>query len=223
MFSLIEEPPAKRIVQTAIPCRRGVGGVSLLETFVLIAGSQIVGTTRAFEFGTFLGATTLNLALNLPARGKVFTLDLSESDAHRALQDVADAPLTETHLAAKSSLDFAGTAVAHKVKTLTGDSKNFDFSKWHSSMDLVFVDGGHDVATVKSDTENALRLVRRDKASCIFWHDYGNRDYGALTSYLDELSQSLVLVHIQDTMLCAWFHDPGDRFLPRLVWRTPSI
>src|SRR5262245_41486571 len=172
MFSLLEEPPRERIVQTAIPYRRGVGGVSLLETFLLIAGSRIVRTTRAFEFGTFLGATTLNLAMNLPPKGKVFTLDLGESDASRAVQDIADAPLTETHLASKSALDFAGTTVARKIGTLTGDSKEFNFSKWHSSMDLVFVDGGHDVATVKSDTENALRLVRRDKPSCIFWHDY---------------------------------------------------
>jgi len=49
MFSLIEESPGERIVQTAIPCRRGVGGVSLLETFLLIAGSRIVGTTRALS------------------------------------------------------------------------------------------------------------------------------------------------------------------------------
>src|SRR5215813_8888831 len=163
MFSLIGDPPGERIVQTAIPCRRGVGGVNLLETFLLIAGSRIVGTTRAFEFGTFLGATTLNLALNLPARGRVFTLDLGESDAPGAVQDVADAPLTQTHLASKSSLDFAGTGAARKVTTLSGDSTSLDFSKWHSSIDLVFVDGGHDVATVKSATENALRLVRRDK------------------------------------------------------------
>jgi hypothetical protein len=72
-------------------------------------------------------------------------------------------------------------------------------------MDFVFVDGGHDFDTVKSDTENAFQLVRRDGQACIAWHDYGNPKYPELTSYMDQLGKELDLLQVGDTMLCFWF------------------
>ena len=71
----------------------------------------------------------------------------------------------------------------------------------------VFIDGGHDFATVKSDTENAFQLVRTDRPSCVLWHDYRNPEYSGLTFYLEELSKETDIFHIEDTMLCAWFND----------------
>src|ERR1700722_2685476 len=127
LFNLIQGPPPERIIHTAIPSRRGAGGVSLLEMFLMVADSRIVEAKRLFEFGTFLGSTTLNLVLNVPDDSQLFTLDLGEHDAGGAKQDTADASLTEIHLAAKS-LDFQGSPVANKIKTLTGNSITFDFS-----------------------------------------------------------------------------------------------
>jgi hypothetical protein len=60
LFTLIEAPPSERIAHVQIPPRRGAGGVSLLETFLIVAATQIVTARRIFEFGTFLGSTTLN-------------------------------------------------------------------------------------------------------------------------------------------------------------------
>jgi len=216
-FALIDAPPAERIVQAALPHRRGIGGVSLLEMFLIIAASRIVDARHVFEFGTFLGSTTLNLALNVPEDGAVFTLDLGEQQAEEAKQDVADAPLTGIHLAAKSGLDFVGSPVESKITTLTGNSTIFDFSRWNQSVDLVFIDGGHDFVTVKSDSENAFRMASKKKPSCVLWHDYRNRDYQDLTSYLDGLSEKRQLVHVEDTMLCAWFNDPHDRIWSNLL------
>jgi predicted O-methyltransferase YrrM len=217
LFTALESPPAERVVQAALPFRRAAGGLTLLEMFVAIAANRIVQAKQVFEIGTFLGSTTLNLALNIPDDGTVYTLDLDKECAADAKQDVADAPLTEIHLASRSSLDFAGSAVESKIRTLTGDSTKFDFSRWNGSIDLVFIDGGHDVATVTSDTENALQIARKDKASCVLWHDYRNRDYSGLTYYLDQLSRQIPLVHIEDTMLCAWFNDPDRSIWPRLL------
>lgn len=217
IFTLIEAPPPERIVQAALPCRPAAGGVSLLEMFLIIAASQVVGAKRVFEFGTFLGSTTLNLALNIPEDGAVFTLDLDERHAREAKQDAADAPLTEIHLASRSSLDFVGSPVEQKIKTITGDSTTFDFSNWEGSVELAFIDGGHDSVTVKSDSKNALRMACKNKPSCVLWHDYGNPDYSGLTFYLDELSQQLQLAHIGDTMLCVWFNDPKNYIWPRLL------
>jgi len=211
-----ETPPAERIVHAALPQRRAAGGVTLLETFIILASCRIVNAARIFEIGTFLGNTTLNLALNVPEHGRIFTLDLDEAGATHIQQDTADAPLTEVHLAYQTSLDFFDTPVAHKVEILVGNSTTFDFSPWEGSIDAVYIDGGHDARTLRCDTENALRLVRPNRASCILWHDFGNRDYEGLTHYLNELSRSMNIFHIEDTMLCVWFNDPRNCILPLL-------
>lgn len=211
VFTLVDASLSARIVRIPIPSRRGLGGISLLETFLLVAASKIVDATRIFEFGTFMGSTTLNLALNLPDDARIFTLDLDAMHAEAAQQHPADAPLTRMHLEAENALDFSESPVSSKINTLKGDSTNFDFSPWEGSIDLCFIDGGHDVPTATSDTENALRIVRKDAPSCIVWHDYHNWEYAGLTQYLDELSQRLEIFHVEDTMLCVWFNDScGD-------------
>ena len=217
IFQMIEAQPAERIAKVPIPSHRGAGGLTLLETFLTIAAAQIVTARRVFEFGTYLGTTTLNLALNTPDDSEIFTLDLDEQHAEDLSQDAADAPLTKSHFSAARSLDFLQSPVRKKIKTLSGDSTKFDFSRWKGSMDLIFVDGGHDLATVTSDTRNALDMVDSGKPSCILWHDYSNPQYPALTGYLDEVSERLQIIHIEDTMLCVWLNDPCHSIGPRLL------
>jgi hypothetical protein len=217
LFTLVEALPGDRVVNVTLPSRRGLGGTSLLETMLILAGTRIVKARRVFEIGTFLGSNTLNMAMNIPDDGEIFTLDLDEQHATGVHQHSADAPLTQIHLASQSSLDFSGTAVAPKINTLIGNSTTFDFSAWKRSIDFVFIDGGHDYATVKSDTENAIELAVLDKPSCIMWHDYRSWEYPALTCYLDEFSEEHPIIHIQDTTLCAWFNDPSDLIVTRLL------
>ena len=188
-----------------------------METFVIAAALRIVDARSVFEFGTYFGSTTLNLALNIPEEGRVFTLDLDECEAAAVKQHPADVQFTRTHLASKKALDFLGNPVESKIKMLSGDSTEFDFSPWEGSIDLCFIDGGHDVTTATCDTENALRMVRKDAPSCIVWHDYHNWDYAGLTHYLDELSQRLNIFHVEDTMLCVWFNDCAEAIRHRLL------
>ena len=216
IFTLIDSPPGQRIVNVTIPSRRGTGGTSLLETLLIITGSRIVEAHRAFDIGTYLGSNTFNLALNMPADAEIFTLDLDEQAAAEMEQHPADAPLTQTHLAVRD-LDFVGSPVAERIRTLAGNSMTFDFSSWKQAIDFVFIDGGHDFLTVKADTENALAMAAREKPSCIMWHDYRNVEYRDLTNYLEGLSERLEIFHVEDTMLCAWFNDPSGSIVPRLL------
>lgn len=217
IFTLLEAPASERIVSVALPSRRGTGGTSLLETMLIIAAARIVNARRVFEIGTFLGGNTLNMALNLPDDARIFTLDLDEQHAVDVKQLPEDAPLTQLHLASQSSLDFAGTSVAGKISTLVGNSTTFDFSAWRNSVDLSFIDGGHDFATVKSDTENAFGMASVERPSCILWHDYRSWEYPALTCYLDDLAKEQKIFHVEDTTLCAWFNDPNGSIVPRLM------
>ena len=216
IFTLIEAPQRERVAHVMLPIRRAAGGTSLLETFLIVAGIRIVEARRVFEFGTFLGSNTFNMALNTPDDASIFTLDLDEQQAARASQQLEDIPLTKLHLASKSSLDFAGSSAAGKVKPLIGNSTTFDFSPWKGSVDFSFIDGGHDLTTAKSDTENALQMAVSEKLSCIMWHDYRNHDYPELTCYLEDLARGTEIFHIEDTMLCIWFNDPNSSILPRL-------
>jgi hypothetical protein len=215
VFASLEVPGPDRIASVQIPLPRA-GGVRLLETFVMVAAMRIVAARRVFEFRTLFGSTTLNLALNVPEEGEVFTLDLDEDQAAAAKQHPADVEFIRTHLASQSRLDFLGSAVSGKITALSGDSTKFDFRPWADSIDLVFIDGGHDVATAKSDTESALQMARKDRPSCTLWHDYRNWDYPGLTQYLEELSHRLDMFCVEDTMLCVWFNDSAESIRRRL-------
>jgi len=202
-YRLFTMVPGDRMLHVPIPARPGLGGVSLLETFLLLSAAKIVSARRVFEFGTFLGTTTLNFALNLPEDASIYTLDLDAEARRGLMQDVADAPLTDIHLTSRP--DFSGKEVAHKITTLTGNSISFDFSPWVRSVDMVFIDGGHDLVTVRSDSENAFAMARESGPACVAWHDYGNPEYPDLTQYLDSLPEELL--HVEDSMLCLWFRN----------------
>ena len=84
----------------------------------------------------------------------------------------------------------------NNVIQLYGDSTKFDFSKIDFSMALI--DGGHDYHTVKSDTLNLIRYIK--KPGWIFWHDYDViNDVGKC---LTEISNKLKIDWIKNTRLC---------------------
>ncbi|MGA7522446.1 MAG: class I SAM-dependent methyltransferase [Acidobacteriaceae bacterium] len=217
IFTALPGSLHERYATIPIPPRRGYGGVSMLEAFLLIASCKLVNAKRLFEFGTFMGSTTLALALNSPADATVTTFDLGVAASGQQHQD--DAPLTALHLASKDSLDFMGSPVAHKVTALTGDSLTYDFSARRGTMNWIFVDGGHDLACIKADTENAFRMIDPDKPACIAWHDYRNSesDYAEMSGYLEDLATKKPVFHVADTMLCFWFNDPDGKITPSFV------
>jgi hypothetical protein len=198
LFQLVKEPPSGRVASLMIPARRAAGGTTLLETMLLIAACRAVNARRVFEFGTFMGTNTFNLALNVPQDGEILTLDLPDESF---VQHDADLPFAKAHLTTQV-LDFEGSCVEGRIRRLRGNSRTFDFSPWRSAIDLAFIDGGHDAETVRSDTESALMMAARDKTSGIVWHDYGNADYPELTEYLNTLAKEHPVIHIEDTMLC---------------------
>lgn len=196
IFDLLPEPVSERIVQIKIPHRTECW---LLETFLLISAMRIVKAKRIFEFGTFRGATTLNLALNAPLGGDIFTFDLLAEDSVE--QDALHAEITRQHFA-QEKMEFEQFPTAATVHRVGGNSLEFDFSEYYRSMDLVFVDGGHDRRTIAADTSNALKMAPH---GCVVWHDYGNPDYPDVKQYLDAFS--IPLFHVEDSRMVFWFGD----------------
>ena len=153
----------------------------------LLTIARLVAATNAkslFEFGTFDGRTTLNLAMNAGADAKVWTLDLPASAA-----ESTSAPLHphETQYAMKdaSGVRYRGTVAESRITQLYGDSGTFDFTAFAKSIDLAFVDGSHAYSYVINDSLHAIEMVR--PGGTILWHDYARWD--DVTRALDDLKR----------------------------------
>lgn len=129
--------------------------------------------TRIFEFGTFLGTTTLILSSNAPADAEVFTLDISEKPDRMSEADCLFCNSETVGAAFRGEGDDKNTKIAAaKITQLWGDSLTYDFSPYYRSMDLVFVDGGHEYEVVLSDLRNASKMLRDPYYGVIFVHDF---------------------------------------------------
>lgn len=108
------------------------------------------------EIGSWRGESLANLS---PVCNRCFSISLSD-DEMRAFG------LSEEVIRMQRFYSRNLSNVEH----LTGDSTKFDFSTI-GNFDLIFVDGDHRYEAVKSDTENAFKLLKNER-SIIVWHDY---------------------------------------------------
>lgn len=74
------------------------------------------------------------------------------------------------------------------INHIEANSINYDFNQLNEKFDVIFIDGDHSYRGVKSDTENAFKLLR-DKRSVIIWHDCGDGyegfNYEVISAILD--------------------------------------
>lgn len=199
LFDLLSPEIPERLVQIKLPFRTEN---YLIETALLLAAGKIVGARRIFEFGTFRGATTLNLALNFPG-AEIFTFDLAPELAGSVKQDHYHAAISRQHFET-DTMEFNSAKHGARIQRIEDESLRFDSSQYHGSMDLVFVDGGHDHATLDADTRNAFLMAPN---GCIAWHDYDNPEYPDVKQFLDALNKPVF--HVEESRMCFWFASPS--------------
>lgn len=157
-----------------------------------------------FEIGTFVGYTSLHMALNTLEQSRIYTLDLPADDRSTALHTTTiDQKLIGADL---DRVVFEGNVAGEKVQRLYGDSATFDFSAWHGRVDLFFIDGAHSYEYVKSDTLNALRCCK--PGSVIVWHDYGRIEQDGVTRWLHEFSRETAGVYAVPNGSLAFYQIP---------------
>jgi len=78
-----------------------------------------------------------------------------------------------------------------------GNSLYFDFLPYYGKMDLVFIDGNHNLPFIKSDTKNAIRML--NKNGIIIWHDYYGIPGEKVDDYLIRISNDYTIFRIKDT------------------------
>lgn len=164
------------------------GNISELELLVVASLIARRKPEACFEIGTFDGRTTLNLATNTSPSCRIYTLDLPPGELGKTAHDVACGD--ENFIVKETSGSrFSGTSWAGQITQLFGDSATFDFTPYEGKMDVVFVDGAHSAAYVKSDTAVALRLLKPE-GGLILWHDYSSYYWKNLTVAMNELYSS---------------------------------
>jgi predicted O-methyltransferase YrrM len=164
-------------VVTLGPLKAEEHNTSEYELVCLASLVKAGGVKRVFEIGTFDGRSTRAMAMNLPSGGKLLTLNLPPGEERNA----AGVRNVDSTLNTKvtSGFRFLGTPEAARIDQLFGDSATFDFSPHAGQMDLVFIDGSHELDYVTSDTAAALRLIK-PSGGWIVWHDaslYGVAPY----------------------------------------------
>jgi len=185
-----------------------IGGMTLLESAVLVSLARLSEAKEIFEFGTYMGATSVLLAANSRDDAHVTTLDIdasgfeAEEKRDENLRDATDNDnfLRRQHKAVGAVyVDRAEPDVRRKISRIFHDSRRLDVTQFMGRFDQIFIDGGHDWDTIKSDTEKALLMAKKD--AIIVWHDYRSKIHLDVTRYVDFFSANRRIVHVQDTML----------------------
>lgn len=196
-----------------------IGGMTLLESSVLVSLCKLLDPRRLFEFGTFLGASTLLLAENTHDDARIFTLDMGADAAERGdgalpaasgtagLDILGRGDHNDSYLRGQYQqrgavcIARASEQTRRKVQQLHQDSRTLnpaahDFVR---AFDYVLIDGGHDLETIAADTANAERMIRED--AVILWHDYRSSIHADVTEFMAEYSAPGPLYHVEHTLL----------------------
>lgn len=213
LFQAIEQrfPEQNNSFKVNIPTSE-IGGMTLLESSILVSLIKLFDCRSLFEFGTFMGATTLLLAENSSVDATVTTVDIPADgarvgtgfDASKILQD---GDSNDDYLRERFSnqgarcMARADKAAQAKVTQILQDSTTLDVSKQDlvGCFDFVFVDGGHDYLTVAKDTENAYRMVRKN--AVLVWHDFESNIHADVTRFLTQHCRDRLIFHVEHTML----------------------
>ncbi len=188
------------------------GNVNLLESIALAYIVQTMNPKRIFEFGTFDGFSTYHLAMNSSENAVIYTLDLADSNLHNSeyfrsssiIEHHADLATYDEMLRRGVGVEYKVSSSGYKVKQLVGDSLRSDFSEFKGNIDLCFIDGGHSLECIRSDTANALDMIV--DGGIIIWHDF-NIQHRDIYSFLIGFSQNHKLWHLKDTRLAFYVHN----------------
>lgn len=170
-----------------------------METQILSALVCYFVPNNIFEIGTYNGFTTFHFAVNSPPECTIYTLDLPPGFDENALHGYSYDDL----MVVKLSMEHANDRIFHKypekskIRELFGDSSSFDFSPYAGKMDLIFIDGNHSYDFVKSDTENALKMLSEN--GVIIWHDYDYIIHKDIFRYLNQFSKTHAVYAIPHT------------------------
>lgn len=204
-----------------------IGGMTLLECSVHVCLCKLLKPKKLFEFGTYLGATTLLLAENTDNDAEIVSVDLEPDQVMDSLSDINQNNLDilkndldndnflRLNFAEKGPICIKNSSedILKKVTQIYQDSTLIDVDKqgYKNKFDYIFIDGGHDLETIRSDTSKSLQMIKDN--GVILWHDFNSKIHGDVTKFLNEYSQDNTIYHVENTMIAfQLFGDYGKNF-----------
>ena len=195
------------VEQAAIRLERFLGqwgNISVEEVCKICLIVSWLRPGRVFEFGTYNGMTTLQIALNAPADCLIYTLDVDPTSDEASRLEIGE---IDGFLAQKAGgfvavvgEYFSGSPQSERIRQILVDSLEFDATPLANTVDFVFVDAGHTYPYVKSDSQKALEMLTPN--GVIVWHDYLQLLHPDVTQFLVELeSQGHRIQHLRGTNL----------------------
>lgn len=177
------------------------GNISVEAVCKIALITKFLKPKKIFEFGTYNGMTTLQLALNAPKDYQVYTLDLPENASTKiplSKLDTLVAKHFKQKFGTKTGSYFANRKDVRIIQILK-DSADFDPSPFNNSVDLIFIDAAHDYKNKKNDSEKAFFMLK--KRGVIIWDNYADVGNPDVTKYLYHLSVHKKIYHLKNTML----------------------
>lgn len=172
------------------------GSMTIEEIYSVAVIVKQLNPNSVFEFGTFIGVTTLQIALNSDKRAKIFTLNLSSTE-DETKYSIGHTEEEKNLPKLQPGNRFENSEVSNKIEQLYGDSAEYNFSDYYDKMDFILVDASHEYNYVKSDTLNSFKMLKQ--GGTIVWHDYPNAP--GVYNYLNDLAKEMKIYHIKDTHL----------------------
>jgi len=209
IFKFIEETSKGPVNMNFYIPSSEIGSLTTLECSILISLIKIFNPKSIFEFGTFLGYSTSLLLKNSDESCKVFSIDLgndinasnidyskilSNDEVNDAYLKIIQSKLGPTYIQQEMA---AGN---DRLKLLYGNSMEIDTKslQLYKNMNFVFIDGGHDFETIKSDTNKAYEMI---DSGIIIWHDYSSKIHTDVTEFLNIHCKNRRIFHVENTML----------------------
>lgn len=147
------------------------GGLTIQELVSILGICSIYPSGNLLEIGSFRGRTALNIIHNFPDL-KTFTFDLPDQlDNDKDLKyNLVESDKAQAFHHKKKELKIKYKDYFSKINSLEGDSATYDFSKYNDFFDIIIVDGSHKYENVVIDSENAIKMIKKN--GYIIWHDY---------------------------------------------------
>jgi predicted O-methyltransferase YrrM len=168
------------------------GDTLLVDTAAVATLVHLRKPKTVFEFGTFRGLMTVNLAINAHGDARVYTLDIPPEQRHTLPTRGWDRTIDDRVIGEL----YRRSAHAGRITQVLCDSRALDTAPYAGRMDFVFIDASHDYESVVNDTNKALEMVSEE--GVVAWHDYAS-DYPGVHRHLHELGRQREVVWIVGT------------------------
>jgi hypothetical protein len=181
-----------------------VGMTSDYEAWIMSCLAK--SSKNIFEFGTCSGKTTALFAFNSSLESKIYTVTLDPKNfSNLSFNNNKDEKVAVRNAVKETVYDqfiFTNMSIKNKINLIFEDSIKLNVDKFENSMDLIFIDGGHNYSCVKNDSEKSFKMIKNK--GYIFWHDYNiaKRSCRDVVKYLHEISKTKEIFHIKNTFLC---------------------